>query len=148
MSALVFVDTNVLVYGRDASEPVKQPAAARWLAALWRTRRGRLSTQVLQEYYVMVTMKLKPGMEPDTARQDVRALTAWQPVAVSAGMFDVAWSIQDRYRLSFWDALIVAAAASSDCAYLLSEDLQDGQELDGVCVLNPFRHDPGSYLSG
>ncbi|NJD11820.1 MAG: PIN domain-containing protein [Gemmatimonadetes bacterium] len=143
MSA-VFVDTNVLVYARDGSERRKQPRAAEWLLRLWQERRGRLSTQVLQEYYVVVTSQLKPGLAPASAREDVRLLQAWQPVAPDLALLESAWDVQDRYRLSFWDAQVVAAAERCGAAYLLTEDLQDGQELGGVRVVNPFVHEPAS----
>jgi predicted nucleic acid-binding protein len=67
----VFVDTNVLVYARDASEPDKQPQALAWTEHLWRTRTARLSFQVLQEYYAATTRKLKPGLSPEQARADI-----------------------------------------------------------------------------
>lgn len=143
MSA-VFVDTNVLVCARDASERRRQPRAAEWLARLWQERRGRLSTQVLQEYYVVVTGKLAPGLPAALARDDVRLLQAWDPVAPDLALLESAWEIQDRYRLSFWDAQIVAAAQRCQAAYLLTEDMQDGQELDGVRVVNPFAHQPAT----
>jgi predicted nucleic acid-binding protein len=140
----VFVDTNVLAYARDASEPEKQPQAAAWTEHLWRTRTGRLSFQVLQEYYATTTRKLKPGLSPEQARADVRDLLAWRPVPVGAEVLDEGWSVEDRYGLSWWDALIVAAARIARCDYLLTEDLQDGAELDGLRVVNPFRAAAGS----
>lgn len=79
----VFVDTNVLVYARDARDPRKQTAAAEWLAELWASRRGRISAQVLQEYYVTVTAKLDPGLSLEEAREDVIALRSWHPLAPS-----------------------------------------------------------------
>lgn len=138
----IFVDTNVLVYARDASEPAKQRAASRWLEALWRSRQGRLSVQVLQEYYVVVTSKLDPGLGRDEAREDVRALLAWHPLPLDSALAEEAWRVEDEAGLSFWDALIVAAARRSGCRYLLTEDLQDGQRVRGVGVLDPFRHRP------
>ncbi len=135
-----FVDTNVLVYARDASEPKKQPRAAEWIQRLWQERSGRLSTQVLQEYYVVVTQKLEPGLPVERARADVRLLQAWQPVMTDGALLEGAWQLEDRYQLSFWDALIVAAAIRAGAQYLLTEDLQDGQEIDSVRVLNPFAH--------
>ena len=83
MSALCFVDTNVLVYSRDASEPDKQPRAHEWLTALWRHRCGRTSIQVLNEYYVTVTRKLKPGLSEEEAWKDIDDLWAWQPATLS-----------------------------------------------------------------
>ena len=79
MTDKVFVDTNVLVYSRDASEPPKQRQAMAWMAHLWSTQTGRLSFQVLQEFYVTVTDKLQPGLDPHNARDDVRAMLAWHP---------------------------------------------------------------------
>jgi predicted nucleic acid-binding protein len=139
----IFVDTNVFVYARDASESTKQTQAHAWLEHLWRTRTGRLSYQVLQEYYVTVTNKLSPGLSPQTARSDVLALSAWQPVAVDRCVMEGAWQIQDRYGLCWWDSLIVSAAKSADCRYLLSENLQPGQTLDRVAVVSPFHTLPG-----
>jgi predicted nucleic acid-binding protein len=80
----------------------------------------------------------------DAARAEVRDLLAWRPVVVNAGTLQESWKIQDRYRLSFWDALIVAAAKTSSCGYLLTEDLQPEQDLDGVVVVNPFGRDISS----
>ncbi len=139
MSAKVFVDTNVLVYSRDASEPEKQGQAEAWMAALWERRAGRLSFQVLQEYFVSVTAKLDPGLDKESARRDVRALLAWQPLAVDGRIMEGAWLLQDRYLLTWWDALIGAAAQTAGCRYLLSEDFQEGMELGELTVVNPFR---------
>lgn len=133
-----FVDTNVLVCARDASEPERQPLARAWLEHLWRTRDGRLSIQVLQEYYVTVTRKLRPGLPPAEARADVEDLMAWRPIAVNADLVRSAWELEDRFRLSFWDALIVAGARAAGCRLLLSEDLTHGASYDGVEVVDPF----------
>jgi predicted nucleic acid-binding protein len=140
MTAPVFVDTNVLIYALDAADLKKQEAARAWRAELWKSGRGRISYQVLQEFYAKVTQKW-PGARRE-ARAEVRDLLAWRPVAVDAGVLERAWTLQDRYQLSFWDSLIVAAARSASCRYLLTEDLQGHQDLDGVLVINPFRCDP------
>jgi predicted nucleic acid-binding protein len=100
----------------------------------------------LAEYYVTVTEKLRPGLERKAARDDVRDLQSWRPLP-HADRFDLAWSIQDRFRLSWWDALIVAAAQASGSGVLLSEDFQDGQSFDGVRVMNPFHHAPDDQPS-
>lgn len=142
MGATVFVDTNILVYRRDAGQGEKQARADAWMERLWAERNGRLSYQVLQEYYVTVTSKLRPGLDAESARNDVRSLLAWHPISVDAGVVEAAWVLQDRYKLSWWDSLIVAAAQVADCRVLLSEDLQDGQELGQVRVVNPFQHAP------
>jgi predicted nucleic acid-binding protein len=151
MTAAVFVDTNVLVYARDASEPEKQPAAARWLEQLWIEQRGRTGVQVLNEYYVTVTRKLEPGMAPDEAWEDVQALLAWEPQAVDADLLRLAHGIERRHGLSWWDAMIVAAAQLQNCALLLTEDLQDGWSCGGVTVCSPFNtqiaNEPARYLT-
>lgn len=147
MTARVFVDSNVLVYTLDSREADKQAQAAAWMEHLWSSRRGRLSFQVLQEFYVNVTRKVRPPVEEVEVREVVRALLAWQPVRVGAGEMEAAWSIRDRHGLSWWDALIVAAAESSDCRYLLTEDLQHGQDLGGVRIVSPFRTAPAELLT-
>jgi len=135
----VFVDTNLLVYARDTSDPTKHARAGEWMRHLWETGDGRLSIQVLQEYYVTVTRKLRPGLAKDTARADVQDLSAWRPTAIDVEGLEVAWSIEDRFDLSFWDSLIVAAAHVAGCGVILTEDLQHGMDLDGVRVVDPFR---------
>jgi len=146
MNARVFVDTNVLVYARDRTEAEKHERALAWLAALWEARAGRLSWQVLQEYYVTVTRKLDPPRTRSDARADVSSLVAWRPIPVGLPTIDAAWSLEDRFGLSWWDALIVAAARLGECDYLLSEDLQTGPSLDGITVISPFEHEPASIL--
>lgn len=138
MTALAFVDTNVLLYARDAGEPAKQPRAASWLDYLWRDQAGRTSMQVLSEYYVNATRKLDPGLSPDEAWDDVTALFAWQPQPVDAALLQRGREIERRYRLSWWDSLVVGAAQLQSCALLLSEDFQDGGVYGSVTVRSPF----------
>jgi predicted nucleic acid-binding protein len=103
---------------------------------------GRLSLQVLQEYYVSVTHKLKPGMEHDAARRDVRDLWHWVPASSGVGLLEAAWTLQDQFRLSWWDALVLASAQLAGCHTLLSEDFQHGQQFGAVRVTSPFRTAP------
>jgi predicted nucleic acid-binding protein len=146
MTAPVFVDTNVLVYARDAAAGPRQAAALRWMAHLWQTREGRLSHQVLAEFYVTVTAKLRPGMSADAARRDVRALAAWRPIPVDSAVMEGAWLLQDRFGLSWWDALIAGSAQAAECPILLSEDFQAGQDFGGVRVVSPFEAVPRQVL--
>jgi predicted nucleic acid-binding protein len=148
MTDLFFVDSNVLLYRWDALEPEKQPAAASWLEALWRRRAGRLSDQVLNEFYVVATRKLEPALPRATARDEIAAYRTWQPLRAGGEAWVRAWAIEDRYELSFWDALIVSTAQLAGCRYLLTEDLQDGQDLGGVTVRDPFAHAPASLGLG
>ena len=145
MTAAVFVDTNSLVYSRDTFEPRKQEQAMAWMTHLWTTKTGRLSFQVLQEFYVTVTVKLEPGLDSESARNEIRALLPWHPIPNDARVIEGAWRIQDRYKLSWWDTLIVSAAQVAHCRYLLTEDLQHDQQFDGVQVISPFLLSPASF---
>ena len=144
MNGRVFVDTNVLVYSRDSSEKQKHPLAVYWMKMLWDTRSGAISYQVLQEYYVTVTRKLKPGLDVKSAREEIRLFAAWQPVVTDSRVIEHAWTIQDQNSLSWWDALIVGAALVTGCRYLLSEDLQDRGKIGDLLIINPFTTSPDS----
>lgn len=137
-----FVDTNVLLYARDTGQPEKQATAAGWIEHLWGSNGGRVSTQVLNEFYVNATRKLTHPITTAEARADVADLAGWEPVGIDGDLVAAAWDIEDRFGFHFWDALVVAAAQRAGCDTLLTEDLQDGQDLDGVVVVNPFLHAP------
>ena len=122
----------MLVYARDASEVEKQPRAEAWMRHLWATHQGYLSQQVLHEFYVTVTRKLDPGLSPEVARQDVRALLAWEPLALDAQTMEGAWDLEDRHSLSWWDALIVSTPREWPGALFYSlRTWQDGYDFDG-----------------
>ena len=136
--SIVFVDTNVLLYAEDRAHTGKHAVARTWLRELWLRRSGRLSTQVLNEFYVTATRKLKPPMPPGDARAEVRRLQRWQPWVVDHATVESAWAVESRFGVNCWDALMVAAAQQQGCDYLLTEDLQHEQLMDGVRILNPF----------
>lgn len=139
MTDLYFVDTNLLVYARDPQrQPAKHRQARAWLERLWRERNGRLSTQVLNEYYSVVTQKLTPSLATEDAQAEIRTFFAWRPRPLDTATIERAWHVQARYRFNWWDALIVAAAQLGRCDYLLTEDLHAGQDLDGLIVIDPF----------
>ena len=138
MSDRCFVDTNLLVYWRDHDEPAKQAVAREWLTRLWKDRNGCISTQVLSEFFVTVTQKLTPGLSREEAWADVIDLLTWKPLAIDVRLMQRARSVQETHGLSWWDSLIVAAAQTGQCRTLLTEDLQDGQDIDGTVVHNPF----------
>ncbi len=148
MSAKYFVDTNVLVYARDASEQDKQPKAERWLARLWEDGSGKTSAQVMNEYYVTVTQKLKPGLSKEQARSDLEALAVWQPLEISATLIKSSWDIQDKYGYSWWGTLVISSALFLDCSYLLSEDMQHEQKIGNLTIINPFLVDCSDMGAG
>jgi predicted nucleic acid-binding protein len=133
---LYFVDTNVLLYAQDPCNIIKRARARDWIDRLWRDKTGRISWQVLHEYYVNAVRKM--GVPPDDARQTVMELSQWRPVETNMGLIQAAWHWMDEAHLSYWDALIVAAAQRAGCRILLSEDMQPGRDMAGVEVLNPF----------
>ena len=135
----VFVDANILIYSEDGADPVNQIAAVAWLTLLWHRGTGRLSTQVLNEFYVIATRKIKPPMPAGDARAEVRRYELWQPWQVDHATVESAWAIESRYGLHYWDSLVVAAAQHMGCRYLLSEDMAHEQHYGGVQVINPFK---------
>ena len=151
MTALVFVDTNVLVYARDPRDAVKRNRASEWIRLLWSEERGRTGVQVLKEYYDVITRKLRPAVGREDAWDDVQIyLTSWNPQPIDADVLKGARDNEARYQLSWWDCLVVAAAQVQHCALLLSDDLQDGANYGGVVVRSPFTlgiaEETGAYI--
>ncbi len=134
----VFVDTNVLIYADDARDPVKREVARRWLGELWRLRRGRLSTQVLNEYYAVATRKLGQTVSRGDVRAEVRRYQHWAPWQIDHQTVETAWALEARFSISWWDGLMVASALHQGCELLLTEDLQHDQQIDSVRIVNPF----------
>ena len=133
-----FVDTNVLLYAHDASEIEKQPVARALLEQLWADRSGVVSTQVLQEFYVVATRKFQPPMHRSEAREIVTLYTTWPVVTVDAALILDAAVLEERAQLSFWDALIVEAARRAGATRIVSEDFQSGRQIGGIAIENPF----------
>jgi predicted nucleic acid-binding protein len=143
MNGNVFVDTNVFVYLRDTADSQKQNRANQWISHLWKTGNGRLSMQVITEYYSVVTVKLKPGIDIPSAREDVDDMLAWQPLPLTQDVVVESWNVQDLFHISWWDSLIVTAARRQGCSILLSEDFQHNQVFEDLRVINPFILSPG-----
>lgn len=135
----VFVDTSVLIYAHDVDAGAKRAIAGAALRALWEQRRGMLSTQVLQEFYVNVTRKIPSPLPRDRARQVVRTYTAWHVELAGTALVPRASELEERYQLAFWDALIVAAALEGGATKVLTEDLNPDQIIEGLTIENPFR---------
>lgn len=137
MSAKVFVDTNVLVYAHDLDAGTRQRTAHTLLLKLAQDRTGVLSMQVLQEFYVTATRKLIKPLPKTEARAIVEDFGHWC-ISTSPADIKQAFRIEDESRISFWDALIVAAAVRAGAIRILSEDLNPGQTIEGVLIENPF----------
>ena len=143
MSALVFVDTNVLVYAHDADAGTKRDTAVALLETLWAGRTGVVSTQVLEEFYSTATRKLGARVGAERIREALRGYAEWPVQVISVATVFDAVRIAERYRVHFWDGLIVAAAAQAGATTLVSEDFQDGARMAGVRVRNPFQANGG-----
>ncbi len=137
MSARSFFDTNVLVYADDESAPTKQRCSRDLVAEHRRSGTGVISLQVLQEYFVNLTRKLH--VDPRIARRKVEMLAEFDVAAPEVADILAAIDLHRLHGFSFWDALILRSAQQSGCRVLLSEDFQEGREIDGIQIVNPFR---------
>jgi len=134
---LAFVDTNILIYAYDRSAGDRHERAKVLVAELWKSRRGCLSVQVLQEFYVVGTRKLIQ-IAPSDLRLILNDLALWRVHAPGAADVLAAADLHQRYQVSFWDAMVLQSAARLDCMVVWSEDLNPGQSYQGVRVINPF----------
>jgi len=132
----IFLDANILVYAQDQDAPAKRRRSRELIAALAASGSGVISTQVLQEFYVAVTRKM--GVDPLAAKSVLHTFSIFEIVQTSPDLIDDAIDCSILNKISFWDALIVAAAASSGCAVVYSEDLNAGQIIQGVRIENPL----------
>ncbi len=136
MPARVFLDANVLVYAQDVGAPDKQRKSREIIARLAEAADGVISTQVMQEFYVAATRKI--GVPPLAAKGVLKTFAVFETVQVSVALIQDAIDCSILNQVSFWDSLILAAAASAGCSTVLSEDLNPGQVILGVKVQNPF----------
>jgi predicted nucleic acid-binding protein len=137
MSDKTFVDTNVLIYAHDVDAKAKHEVAESILRELWSQRTGAVSMQVLQEFYVNVTRKIASPLPKGVARLVVNTYSIWC-IETTPAEIAAAFQIEDKARIGFWDALIVASAAKSGAARILSEDLNAQQMIAGIRIENPF----------
>lgn len=138
MTGPVFADSNFLLYVRDERDPAKQVRAAAWHDHLWNEGLGRTSMQVLSEYYVNLKRMAGSRMTHEQAWTHAERFLAWKPQAIDDDVVRNARRIEQRYGISWWDSMIVAAAQLQDCALLLTEDLQDNGVYGTVTVRSPF----------
>jgi predicted nucleic acid-binding protein len=137
MTARSFLDTNVLLYTDDRDALPKQRRALDLLAEQRQARTGVVSLQVLQEYFVAATRKLR--VDPTVARRKVELFANYHLVLLDVDDILAAIDLHRLQQVAFWDALVVRAAKQGGCSVLYSEDLQHGRSIDGVTVVDPFR---------
>jgi predicted nucleic acid-binding protein len=136
MNVRSFFDTNILVYAEDDDSPLKQRFARDLIYRHWRAGTGVVSLQVLQEYFVTITRKF--SFDLVKARRKVELLSAFDVAAPQVGDILAAIDLHRLHGFSFWDALILRTAEQSGCRVLLTEDFQEGREIDGIRIVNPF----------
>lgn len=134
-----FVDTNVLVYALDEEQGERHETARALVEDLWETKRGFLSTQVLQELYVTLTRKLRKPMTRPRARAVIERYAAWPTHQITPDDIVAASELEQRHTLAFWDALIIVAAQRLGSERILTEDMQPGRSFSNVRIENPFR---------
>ena len=134
MMSRVFIDTNIFIYAIDRHDPEKQKRCRRRLSDIEKDGNGVISTQVLQEYFVVSTKKI--GLDPIVAKQHVETLSNWEVVDIDLEVIRAAIDGSILNQISFWDALIVAAAQSSKCSTLVSEDFGHGRRFKELLVEN------------
>jgi predicted nucleic acid-binding protein len=136
MPGKVFLDTNILIYAHDAGSPEKQRKSRETIAQLTASRLGVISTQILQEFYVASTRKL--GVSPIAAKGVLKTLSVFEVVPVSPELIQEAIDCSILNDVSFWDALVLAAASAAGCSTVYTEDLNAGQMILGIKVQNPL----------
>jgi predicted nucleic acid-binding protein len=140
MSAKYFLDTNIFVYSFDKSQPIKKERSLMLIAAALETGLGTISTQVIQEFLNVATQKFAVPLKNEDASAYLRlVLNPMCQVYPDLALYESCLELKAETQYSFYDALILAAALRSGCEALYSEDLQDGQEVRGVKIINPYR---------
>jgi predicted nucleic acid-binding protein len=134
-----FLDTNILVYAYDTRGKTKHKKAQNILLDCWNSRSGIVSTQVLQEFYVTVTKKLPKTIPVQEAREIVKELLSWSVYEIVPADIIAASELEEQLKYSFWDSLIITAAQRADANILYSEDMQDGQQIGNLKIINPFQ---------
>ena len=137
MTVRSFFDTNVLIYADDKAAPTKQRRALDLVAEHRRARTGVISLQVLQEYFVTVTRKLR--LDASIARRKVELLAEFHVAAPDVADILAAIDLHRLHNFSFWDALVIRSAKQSGCTVLFSEDMQHTRDIDGLQIVNPFK---------
>lgn len=138
MSGETFVDTNILIYAYDADAGDKNVKALSAISGLWDSMKGIVSTQVLQEFYVNATRKILQPLPLAVVRGIIENYLAWQVQLIYPATILRASEFQERHQLSYWDAMIVAAAYEGNAKMLFTEDLNHGQIIEGIKVINPL----------
>ncbi|RPI80041.1 MAG: PIN domain-containing protein [Desulfobacteraceae bacterium] len=133
-----FLDTNVIVYAYDSSAGEKHQLARTLLVEMWDSGAGVISTQVLQEFFVTVTRKISRPLSTSVTADIISDFLTWEVIVNDGRDILDAIAVQQKEKISFWDALIIASAQKAGCYMLYSEDLNPGQRVNDLTIINPF----------
>ncbi len=136
MALRSFLDTNILVYSDDGNAPKKKAKAKELIIKCIQQKSGVISTQVLQEYFSVVTRKFR--IDTGIARQKIEFFAHMDIIPIEYNLILTAIDVHQLHAISFWDALIVQAALASQCSVLYTEDMQHGLRIRGLEIVNPF----------
>ena len=143
---MIFVDTNVFFYARDDRMPEKQQQCIAWLGELAARSRGRANLQVVNEF-TSIALRRMPHLPANDVFSMADSIAAWGSSALAMETMRAARRLCERNRYSWWDCLLLAAALELGCTHFLSEDLQDGQRIESMTIVNPFAHRPEDVLA-
>ncbi len=141
-----FIDTNVLVYTREAKDQAKQNRARLWLREIGNRNLGVLNLQFLNELCYVISRK-SPEFTIDEIRAWVLQLRKWGDTSIDFETMEMAWRLRAVYRYAWFDCLHLAAAHQLNCSHFLSEDMSDRQNIDGMVLINPFSTHPDALLN-
>jgi predicted nucleic acid-binding protein len=144
-AARFFIDSNVLLYAHDVNDALREAAAKAWLEALAHHQAGQINLQVLNEL-AAVLLRKRWLATPDRAFAVVDNYAAFGDKPVSRAEVKLARHLHSRAGYSWWDCILLASALELGCSHFLSEDLQDGQVIDGLTIIDPFRHEPADFF--
>jgi predicted nucleic acid-binding protein len=145
MTDRIFVDTDVLIYGRDTKQGDKRVIAQEWVRSLGARGAARINMQVLNELTRWI-LKNEPGRSLADIQQEIEALKAWGDKPLDEEELEVAWAVRDKLGYQWFDCLLIAAARLAGCRYFLTEDMAHGAVFEGLTLINPFRASPGDVL--
>lgn len=139
-----FIDTNVLIYGRDPGAQLKRERSQLWLSSLATTNPPVVNLQVINEFCHVALRKL-PFLDPAAIRADAEQLRMWGDTPVSYEDIRSAWRVRETVGYQWFDCLLLGCARNLGCTHFLSEDMQHGQTVEGVTIVNPFAALPGEF---
>ena len=138
MSDKFFIDTNILVYAHDTEDPEKQQKAQAVIFEGIRSDKAVVSTQVISEFYVIITQKIKSPLPRSKAKEETKQLAILEMVEIDLPLIFQAINYQEQWKISYWDALILASADRAQCPKIFSEDFKHQHKYGDIIVENPF----------